>query len=139
MTIGAFFSLLAAAIGTLSAVYFAIGTLRLNDRAIFEISSMYWDYNKNLASSIASQRAEYMVGAGLLLMTFVIQLAGALLPGTSQTIFENLPCALVAAVIIVIVVSALAVVFCRALTQTMQSRIDARAAAVLGEQKNEAL
>lgn len=80
MPLDKYLGILGACVGLLSALFFAFGTLRLRYKDIVGIAGTYWDFNLHLADSIASQRAEYIVGALLLLLSFSLQLAANLVP-----------------------------------------------------------
>ena len=76
MPLSTFLNIFGASIGFLSALFFALGTLRLRTKDIVGIAGTYWDFNQHLADSIASQRAEYIAGALLLLASFSLQFVG---------------------------------------------------------------
>ena len=82
MPLATFLSILGACVGFASALFFAVGTLRLRTREVADIARTSWDFNEHLADSIASQRAEYVVGAILLLLSFAAQLASNLVPSS---------------------------------------------------------
>ena len=82
MLLPTFLNILGASLGFLSALFFALGTLRLRTKDIVGIAGTYWEFNQNLADSIASQRAEYIAGALLLLASFALQVAANLVPST---------------------------------------------------------
>jgi hypothetical protein len=63
-----------------AAIFLAKGNLGLSPQAIAEISSTKWDYNSDLISSLAQQRADTWVGVVLLLGAFFLQMANALWP-----------------------------------------------------------
>ena len=84
MLFSTFLNILGSGVGFLSAVFFAVGTLRLRTKDIVGIAGTYWDFNQHLADSIASQRAEYIAGALLLLVSFALQVAANLVPSTLQ-------------------------------------------------------
>jgi len=58
--------------------------LRLKSKDVAAVASTYWGFNQHLADSIASQRAEYIVGALLLVLSFSLQLAANLVPPAFQ-------------------------------------------------------
>lgn len=86
------FTLIAAAVGFVSAVLFCVGTLSNTPRKILTQATMFWDFSKPVAEALAEQRAQYIVGALLLLSSFGLQVAAALgatsapkwLPGVLQ-------------------------------------------------------
>lgn len=80
MSLAQFLTVLGAGVGFLAAAFFAWGVLLSSDRDLYEITSMKWDINQHWADSIAEQRADYKVGALLLLLSFFLQLAANLIP-----------------------------------------------------------
>jgi len=73
MTFSAQLETIAASIGFLAALFFGLGALVIRSKEIIDISSTYWDYNENLQKSLVAQRADYIIGALLLLASFLIQ------------------------------------------------------------------
>ncbi|MBT9613734.1 MAG: hypothetical protein IV108_10775 [Burkholderiales bacterium] len=84
MSASSFLNIVGACIGFFSAAFFAVGTLRLTTTDISDLATTYWDFNKHLGDSIAAQRADYTVGALLLLISFSSQLAASLVPSELQ-------------------------------------------------------
>lgn len=68
----------------MAAAFFAWGVLRSREKDLYEITSMKWDVNQHWADSVAEQRADYKVGALLLLISFFLQLAANLVPSTAE-------------------------------------------------------
>jgi uncharacterized membrane protein len=83
MLLSTFLNILGASIGAMSAMFFAVGALFLSKKNIYEITSMKWDVHQEWADSIADQRADYIVGALLLVLSFLSQIAANLAPPTS--------------------------------------------------------
>lgn len=84
MLIPTFLSVLGLSVGAMSAIFFAAGALFVSTKTLYEITSGAWDVEHHLWSdSIADQRANYIVGALLLLLSFGLQLAAILVPSTS--------------------------------------------------------
>lgn len=95
MLLTTFLNILGSSVGFLSALFFALGTIRLRTKDIVGIAGTYWDFNLNLADSIASQRAEYIAGALLLLLSFSLQLSANLVPPTSEPfLLQSFGCAI---------------------------------------------
>ncbi len=125
MTLATFLNLLAAGAGALSASFFALGTLQLNAKTIFEIAATYWDVNKHLASSISAQRAEYIVGAALLLLTFLLQIAANLTPPDVQPLsLQSQPIAIGLAGGLFVAAAVIARIACKRLTSRMKANVD---------------
>ena len=83
MLLSTFLNILGACIGFMSASFFAFGALVMSAEKISAISATYWDANQHWGDSIAEQRADYIAGALLLLLSFASQLAANLVPPTS--------------------------------------------------------
>lgn len=76
MTLQTFLNLIAACLGFLAALFFVVGVAHLRAADIKRIASSGWGgFSQNLADSFATQRAEYLAGAILLVLSFVSQLA----------------------------------------------------------------
>ena len=76
-------TLVAASVGFVSAVLFCIGGILNTSNKILLQSTPYWDFSEPVASSLAAQRAQYVIGALLLLIAFLLQVAAALACSTT--------------------------------------------------------
>ena len=125
MLLSTFLNILGSSVGLLSALFFALGTLRLRTKDIVGIAGTYWDFNQNLADSIASQRAEYIAGALLLLVSFALQLAANLVPSTLQPPPQLQPfsCALSAIGLALLAIAGLSWFLCRSLSAKTKSAV----------------
>ena len=79
MNIAAFLSVLGLFLGFLSAAFFAISVLASGTKTTFELASTYWDFNKNVVTSLSQQRAEYIAGTTLLFASFLLQFSAYVL------------------------------------------------------------
>lgn len=68
-------NLSAVVVGFLAAICFCVGNVLNTPKTIWQIAKPRWDFSPELARSFASQRAQYAVGALLLVLTFVFQMA----------------------------------------------------------------
>ena len=85
MLMSTFFSVLGLSVGAMSALFFAAGALFVSTKDLYEITSGAWDVERHLwGDSIADQRANYIAGALLLLLSFGLQLAATLTPSCEQ-------------------------------------------------------
>ena len=81
MLMSTFLSVLGLSVGAMSALFFAAGALFVSTEDLYEITSGAWDVERHVwGDSIADQRANYIVGALLLLLSFGLQLAATLIP-----------------------------------------------------------
>ena len=95
MLLTVFFNIFGASLGFLSAMFFAIGALGMHPQKIMQISSSYWDANQHWGDSIAEQRADYIAGALLLLLSFSSQLAANLVPpDAAPSLLQPFGCAI---------------------------------------------
>lgn len=77
------YTLAAASVGFVAATFFCIGTALLRHKTMIVLATSYWDYNKEHASAIVSQSAQYAVGGLLLVVSFLLQIAAALTSPTN--------------------------------------------------------
>jgi hypothetical protein len=75
MTLAALIQLLAACIGIVGSLFFAIGIIRQNAAVMARLSYTYWDSNPHLPGVLAAQKADYVFGGGLIVVAFALQLA----------------------------------------------------------------
>ena len=106
MLMSAFLSIIGLSVGAMSAMFFAAGALFVSTKDLYEITSGAWDVERHVwGDSIADQRADYIVGALLLLVSFGLQLAATLIPSCEQSSpFQPLGCAIaeIAAVLVLV-------------------------------------
>jgi drug/metabolite transporter (DMT)-like permease len=68
-----FCSVESAMFGIASSVSFAFGTLSLRPKGITQICRTYYSYNKYVAQSLSAQKAQYIIGALYLFLSFTFQ------------------------------------------------------------------
>ena len=94
MALLTFLNILGLSCGLLAGIFFAFGMVRMTTEDIYFSTHMQWDLNEHLVHSIASQRAEYIIGALLLLLSFSLQLSAILIPSTYKpSLIQPLGCA----------------------------------------------
>ena len=95
MPLSTFLNILGASIGLMSAVSFSFGAMMMTPTNIRKISVMYMDANQHWADSIADQRADYIVGGVLLLLSFFLQLSASLVsPTVDPSLLQPFGCAI---------------------------------------------
>jgi hypothetical protein len=75
MSTASLIQLASACIGILGSLFFAIGVMRQTIEAMGRLSGTYWDWNPHLPPVLAAQKADYLFGGGLIVISFVLQLA----------------------------------------------------------------
>ena len=70
-------TLAAAAVGFAAALFFCVGNVLNTARRIVDQASPRWDFSEPVARALASQRAQYVVGAVLLIAAFLVQVMAA--------------------------------------------------------------
>ncbi|MGZ8937475.1 MAG: hypothetical protein ACXW02_08340 [Halobacteriota archaeon] len=76
-------TLAAASVGFVSAVFFCIGNALNSAKKIERQATPQWDFMESVARSLTAQRAQYVVGALLLLVAFALQVTAALASSTN--------------------------------------------------------
>ena len=76
-------TLIAATVGFVAAIFFCIGNAFNSSKQIALQATPFWDFNEHLARSITSQRVQYIIGALLLVASFLLQVAAALASSTT--------------------------------------------------------
>jgi hypothetical protein len=71
-------TLAAASVGFVSAVFFCIGNALNTSEKILLQSTPFWDFSAPVARALTAQRAQYVVGALLLIASFLLQVAASL-------------------------------------------------------------
>jgi hypothetical protein len=71
-------TLSAASVGFVSAIFFCTGNALNTSKKILLQSTLLWDFSEPVARALTTQRAQYAIGALLLLVSFLLQVAAAL-------------------------------------------------------------
>lgn len=94
MSLSLYLNVLGLCVGFMSAVFFSAGALAMTPDKIQRIATSYWDTNQHWGDSLVDQRADYVMGAALLLISFSLQLAGNVVPATiTPAILQPIGCA----------------------------------------------
>ena len=94
MTADKFLNIFSACLGFVAAMYFAAGMLRMSAEDVWRTVRSHWDINEHQLRSVAAQRAEYIVGATFLLLSFSLQLLANLVPSALEpSFFQPFGCA----------------------------------------------
>jgi len=81
-------TLSAASVGFLAAIFFCVGNAMNSSKKIFLQATPFYDLSEPVARALTAQRAQYVVGALLLVTSFLLQVWAALASATSPA---NLP------------------------------------------------
>jgi len=95
MPLDTFLNILGACIGFMSASFFSVGAMMMTPAKIEKVAATYWDANQHWGDSIAEQRADYIAGGLLLLLSFSLQLSANLVPSaTAPSLLQPFGCAI---------------------------------------------
>lgn len=75
MSASSLIQLIAACVGIIGSIFFAVGVMRQSIESMARLSGTYWDWNPKMPAALAAQKADYLFGGGLILLSFTIQLA----------------------------------------------------------------
>lgn len=82
MSLATVIELSAAALGLFSGVFFCVGVLHVKDSTLETIATSFWGKGEVIAKELALQRVDFIFGAVLLFLSFLVQGAAKLLPST---------------------------------------------------------
>ena len=89
MLIDRFASIVAAILGFTGVMFVLKGVARFSPDLIAKVSQTYLEFNVTQIQSLASQKAEFVAGAALVLLACLIQLSALVLLRDPFPIFEN--------------------------------------------------
>lgn len=89
MTTQTTYNIIALTIGFCSAVFFCIGNIINSPRKIKLQSTPFWDFSEPLAQALTAQRAQYIVGALLLVISFCLQILATQASPDSESILPQ--------------------------------------------------
>lgn len=88
MSIASLIQLIAACVGVVGSVFFAIGVMRQSVEAMARLSGTYFDWNPHMPPALAAQKADYLFGGGLIVFAFALQL-GSFFGSNAMVISEE--------------------------------------------------
>lgn len=71
------FTLTAASIGFVSALFFCVGSIFNSPESILLQATPFWDFSNPVALSLYAEKVQYSVGALLLAISFILQVVAA--------------------------------------------------------------
>lgn len=83
------FSIVAASVGFVAAIFFCIGNAMNTSSKILLQATPFWDFSEPAARALASQRAQYATGAMLLVISFALQVAATLASPTRLVVLPQ--------------------------------------------------
>ena len=108
----------------MAAVFFSIGAMLVTPVKIFNISTSYWDANEHWAASIAEQRADYIAGGLLLLLSFSLQLSAILVHSTvAPFLLQPFGCAIAEIVAVLTLLLVCFVLLRNAVSKTTKTKV----------------
>lgn len=81
--------LIGACVGVVGSLFFAIGVMRQSIEAMGRLSGSYWDSNPHMPKALATQKADYLFGGGLIVLAFALQLTSFLVPADMEAIAKS--------------------------------------------------
>jgi hypothetical protein len=84
------YTLLAASIGFVAAVCFCFGSASMKNQAVIDLATSYWGYHREWAKAIVSQSTQYLIGALLLIASFVLQVVAVLASPANLILFPSI-------------------------------------------------
>jgi hypothetical protein len=94
MLLSTFIQILAACLGIIGSLFFAIGIMRQSIEAKANLSESYRDWNPHMVPALAAQKADYLFGGCIIVLAFTTQLLSFLVP-EEIAVFSNDAAALV--------------------------------------------
>lgn len=70
MSVQIFLQIVGACFGVIGSLFFAIGVMRQTVDAMAKLSGTHWDFNPHMVRALASQKADYLFGGGLIFVAF---------------------------------------------------------------------
>ena len=105
---------------------------------IQKVAATYWNSNQHWGDSIADQRADYIVGALLLLLAFLSQLLATLVPSTFEpSLLQPFGCAIAEILAVLVLLLVCSILFRNAIAKSTKSQVRKIQAAVIAAQEAE--
>ena len=82
MNLATVIDLVASALGLFAGAFFCVGVLHVKDSTLETIATSMWGKGEAIAKELALQRVDFIFGAVLLVLSFLVQGGGKLLPSS---------------------------------------------------------
>jgi hypothetical protein len=80
MNLATVIDIAAACLGLFAGVFFAVGVLNVENSTLETIATSMWEKGQTIAKELALQKVDFTFGAALLVLSFLVQVAGKCLP-----------------------------------------------------------
>jgi hypothetical protein len=87
MSLAAILDLSASCLGFFSALFFCIGILHFSPARAEEIATKMWGKGKSIAEEMLLQKSDFIVGAFLMLLSFLVQFVVKAFPSWLSQVF----------------------------------------------------
>ena len=84
MTLAASIDIIASCLGLFSALFFSIGILHFQPAQAEEIATKMWGRGLSIAEEMLSQKADFIAGAFLLILSFLLQFVLKVFPDSFE-------------------------------------------------------
>jgi DNA-binding LytR/AlgR family response regulator len=132
MTLQASLNLISISVGFIAGICFCAGAATNTSRQIANLAGSRIGYNLEIIQSFSAQRAQYLVGAILLMSSFGLQIAALMTAATTPGPFES---ATAVVVITALVASALAYFAIRVITKKTAASAEATIKSAIAQQR----
>jgi len=79
-----------ATLGFFSAVFFSVGVLHVKESTLIDIATLMWEDGATIAKELTLQKVDFIFGAILLVLSFLVQIFGKCLsPAISHSVVIN--------------------------------------------------
>ena len=109
--------LTAASVGFVSAIFFCVGSILNTPESILLQATPFFDFSEPIALSLSAEKAQYSVGALLLVVSFILQVLAALVPPTKPSPLPQVLCHWHLIFLVVLLTSAISIPICLAIEQ----------------------
>jgi len=123
MSAASLIQLASSCVGVLGSLFFAIGIMRQSIEAMGRLSGTHFGWNPHWPAALAAQKADYLFGGCLLLVSFILQLTSFLSSNTPVLSVTQSQWAPWIAVILTVVVAGLLRWASRRVAQHYESKI----------------
>jgi hypothetical protein len=86
MTATTLMQIIAAALGVIGSVFFAIGIVRQSPATMAALAGSYFDFNPHAVPALAAQKADYIFGGAFIVLAFAAQLLSFLFNPTTVAV-----------------------------------------------------
>ena len=117
-------ALTAASVGFVAAIFFCVGSILNTPESILVQATPYWDFSNPVALALSAEKAQYSVGALLLVVSFGLQVWAVSVSPEKPSPLPQTLCRLCLVILVVAVTAAVSIPICLVIEKITTNQVE---------------